>query len=380
MSSKISSASNRSSRSRKPEEWTSTNYSINKGFPIGTDYLRSNLIFNSPLALNGPLFKPIEDKISYKKYIPSSINMPPIPGNFPYDKDWSAWGGDSEYLVGDSYYTAFMTGFGMVGVMATQAYYSSGGKNKIAKHKLRRLGEGSRMILNWFANLVDGKGNSIPANGSLKKMMSMMINGDQPIQLKDMYSQLDKFIGKNEDVRYYLTSLKKYLSEVLFDRIEVLPWQELIKRRQKGMLYMYQWFETYKSNPGKYDLQINEYIQDFIDTANQMAAFFGIFIHLEMMFDTMLDTMKHGEFVIPPEKRHQIMNNITNQLLPLLMLNTIMYRDLAELYTRKDIDVNLILQAEITQIDYCDQLSSLLGLVFAIFDALIRGRKLYDAM
>lgn len=374
----------RSSRSKRIKEWSSSDYSTNIGFPDGTDYLQPNLIFNSPLATNGPLFK--SDNDTMQKYNPSVVGTPPIPGKYPYNKDWNSWGGDSKYLIGDSYYTSFITSFGLVGVTTTQAYYASGGHNKIAKAKLRRLADGSQLIFNWFAGLIDGNGKPIrkndnPSVKNLKGMLNMLINGDQPIDPKKLLAQLNQFAANNAELKYYITSLKEYLDKVLLGRIEIIPWQEMISRRQKGMLYMYKWFELFRENPTEYKLQINEYIRDFFDTANQMAAFFGIMIHLEMMLDTMLDQMKHGGFVIQPSKRHDILENITSNLLWLFMVNTILYRDLANLYTvgGDELDSDTILQIEITQIDYCDMLSSILGLIFAIFDALVRGRNLYDA-
>jgi hypothetical protein len=382
---------NRSSRSNKAAEWNSSDYSQSDGFPVGTDYLRPNLMFNSPLALSGPLFKPTGD-ISYKKYTPSSLTVPPITGPYPYNKGWEAWGGDDKYLIGDTHYGNFICSFGTIGVMSTQSYYESGGQNKIAKAKLNRIMKNSHLNFSWFAGLVDGNGKEIAfdpkrPSGVLKSMIKMLIMGDEPIDLKKLFAQLDRFIVNIEDqsiideLKYYTTSLRQYLDKVLLKRIEVIPWQEMINSRRKGMLYMYQWFEIYRENPAKHKHKINEYIQDFIDTANQMAAFFGILIHVSFMLDCLLDSMGHSGPVIPSAERAGVLENIINQLPSLFMINTILYRDLADLYTRPNVDDNVetILQIEITQLDHCDTLSELLGLTLAIFHALVQGRKLYDA-
>lgn len=381
----------RSSRLAEVIGWNSSDYSINKGFPEGTNYLRPDLVFNSDLAINGDLFKPF-GPVSSKKYTPSSIEIPPLPGHYPYDKGWEAWGGDSKYLIGDTHYGNFISSFGLVSATSVHAYYASDGQIKSAKRKLARLAKGSVDSMNWFAGLADGKGNKIKYNpkskaGMIKSMISMLINGDQPIDLEMMFDQLNQFITSSSnkesigELKGCIKSLREYLARVSFGRIEVIPWQELVNRRRKGMLYMYGWYKSYRSDPRKYGKTISGYIQDFIDTANQMAMLFAIICHVSLMFDCLLDQIGRDGPVIPQDKRSTILENITNQLLDLFMVNTIIYRDLAELYTRNDDEATdeLILQAEITHVDQCDKLSELLGLVLAILHALVAGRDMYSA-
>ena len=359
--------------------WMKSDYSKEKGFSRGVNFLTKDLVFGSILTESEDIF----GEISYSE---SKIEVPPIPGKYPYDRDWFSWGGDDQLTIGQYYYPTFITSFGLVGLNATHSYYSSDGRDLLAERKLQRLLEGSRLILNWFAGLVDKDGSKIAYDqkskaGNLKNMLSMLINSDQEVDLNMVYNQLDMFTkDMPQDVKFYVGSLREYLTKVLREgKIRFLSWKSLLEIRQYGMLSCYSWFKNYESSAIDHST-LNDNIHEFIETSNQMAAFFILFLHVELMLDVILDMKGESGSAVPSKNRLVILKDICEKLPGLFLLNTIYYRDLALLYKEdyKDQDLDKILKIELTQIDYCDQISIRLGLIFKIFDHIVRGRNLYQ--
>lgn len=426
--------------------WTLSDYSLTDGFCISSsscaNFAQKPLLMESVLATkvdsipgSGKLFDTSPD--SYfppfsVKTVPNE-EVIPLVSLFPFEWDWSKWGGDTDMEWGQNFYSVIMAHFGRTHIMTVQTKMAL---QRVAKDAdtsaqdtlMEYLANLSIQIFGWFAQVFDNNGNVIPNTGiasidNLKSLMKYMIFADNrntvdyhqptPLDLNkltqafsgfydQMYAVGRPFHGTPQAAQAaeLLGLCDGFLKKALYYKegrgylIDFLDWRTLMKVHQHRM---HMCFDMYRdlfntNNCSSAYLEkkhmLNEFCCKSIDTGRQMAAFFGLFNIAVNFLDVVLDSIGSANpsgqtaAAIPADKRINRAKKTNEELLAKWQEHVCLFNDYAKVAALKNVNANnmKLLQIQLNMLDSCGALSVELGKIMRDLDCIVRHRKLYSML
>lgn len=382
--------------------------------PALKDYLYSSI-----LPFQTPIFcKPGQCTYQFQVYttnwgnITAPVPNVGVPGPFLYTEDYSHWGGDEKYHVGQYRYAGILSDFGHEHILVIQMRNAKLSVNQNADTtnedlSLLSLAGGSSFIFGWFGQIVDLNGNynfpSYPPCNQADFLKLLIIgfvfgNGEEygkpgaNVDLNAMGQVFDQFIGAtNGTVESNLTAIKNQLFGSLTSQLRLaqsnpLPlvaWDPLMKAHQhhtsSGWATFTKLFSSANYKKAGPELaESNKMYMDGVVFGRQMGAFFSAFYGFVNFLDKAMPLAPGESYVIPMAYHLERSAYIFAEQERTWREHVTMFED----YNKASALNN---QAEMhrirtTMLKSCSSIATTLGEVFRAFDTLVRHRHIFDKL
>lgn len=394
--------------------WEIDDYSIADGFKDRIDFGRRTTIYNSQLALKGEVFADIPWKPDYPpKYQLRNyrITFPPgtgIPGAFDYSQGFNLWGGDDsrgKYGAGYNKYSTIINGFGHPHILTAQAAIElrkyCGAVDMAHEMLLTRLALGSEKIFRWCAGLDNPNGDPIPYDkntpaGYLRNILDRLISSNDPIDLNEIYGDLNMFnkvfFGSNKVLTDIVNRTKQFNDSLLQGgQIEFMPWHSAMIHHQQCIFDAYDCYEKYYQARDKGDKEafrqakkeLNIEVRKLINSGPQLGAFFILFNGATVYLNYALDISgASSESLIPSKYIIDRVNYFGSLSTSYWKQHTVMFNDFVRVIADDCFPnrVDEMYKIKVSMLESCEIIGIVTPEAMYVMDGLVRYRSLYDVL